>query len=437
MKIAFFTVKHISHIKPIIHLVSKLQQNNHNIYVFGTAENKHFFDNINITNYISYQFDIGKNSYEKIANNELQKSIEVLYQNRDFIESHKHYIYQDIISSHVVEQKSLDNISKCIKEINPDIIIRDSVDLYGLTIAQQQNIRIFSYITNNLYNWDYFKKNRLDWYIFFGLLDVKDKLPTNYFSNFKYYIYNLYKKFEEEYNAIAIRPYHNFNIHEELNIILSTNFLQPIDSLTSINYVILNPPLEKYRIENDIPASLKSFINQSTNKKIVYIATGSFINNEINFYKHIIKQMIKLQYRIIISAGNLSSTLNQYIFENSLQEHIYCDRFLPQNYVLLHSDLFISSGGFNSILEAIYYKVPIIIRPITCEQRMNGIIMERIGLGVTQYSTKKRTIIDEINIVTSQKVKNTMIKYNKKLLNHNNDNSFKYILDKINIGETL
>ena len=42
---------------------------------------------------------------------------------------------------------------------------------------------------------------------------------------------------------------------------------------------------------------------------------------------------------------------------------------IPQKFILSKTDVFITSGGHNSILEAIYYKVPMLITPISSEQR--------------------------------------------------------------------
>ena len=90
-------------------------------------------------------------------------------------------------------------------------------------------------------------------------------------------------------------------------------------------------------------------------------------------------------------------------------EKIYVDNFIPQKYVLSCADLFFTSGGFYSILESIYYEVPIIVRPISCEQRMNGIIIEKNKLGVTLYKKNKKSLRDEVlYLMNNEEIKRSL-----------------------------
>ena len=73
-----------------------------------------------------------------------------------------------------------------------------------------------------------------------------------------------------------------------------------------------------------------------------------------------------------MAVGKFSEPLNNYIRENKIN-NIYISSFIPQKFILSKTDVFITSGGHNSILEAIYYKVPMLITPISSEQRLNEI----------------------------------------------------------------
>lgn len=429
MKIVFFTVKHISHIKPLTEFIDKLISKNHVLYIYGTRENEKYFKDKNIK-YIPYIYDIGERIYEGLAQKEMQRSLNILQNTKDFKKSHYYYLYQDIIASHTIRKNYLYDIVNQIIRINPNIIIRDSVDLYGLCVSKELKIPTISYITNNLYNWDYFEKNEKDWHIFFGTLDIINKLPENYYSNFKSLITQLYKKFEIKYNAIPITPYHNFNIDDSINIIFSTDFLQPKDSLKNINSIILNPPLHKYQIEKNISDKLINFLSLH-HQKIIYLSTGSFINQELPFYFHIIKQIVSLNYSLIISGGKCTDTINHFISNNNIKNKVFCDEFLPQNYILNKANAFISSGGFNSILESIYHQTPMIIRPITCEQRMNGLCIENLNLGVSQYNIKKRNLDEEFNTIFKQNVKNKLQMYSQKLKSFNYNSTFQTILSSL------
>lgn len=65
MKIVIFTVKHISHVIPITEFINVLIKQNHELYIYGTQENKKYFNNKKIK-YIHYTCDARRNLYEKI-----------------------------------------------------------------------------------------------------------------------------------------------------------------------------------------------------------------------------------------------------------------------------------------------------------------------------------------------------------------------------------
>jgi MGT family glycosyltransferase len=56
--------------------------------------------------------------------------------------------------------------------------------------------------------------------------------------------------------------------------------------------------------------------------------------------------------------------------------------FVPQLDLLQKVDLFITHGGMNSVNEALYYGVPLIIVPRQIEQALNGRQVARHGAGV-------------------------------------------------------
>ena len=62
---------------------------------------------------------------------------------------------------------------------------------------------------------------------------------------------------------------------------------------------------------------------------------------------------------------------------------VYSAGWLPQQDILAADrvSLFISQLGMVSLQEAVYHKVPLLGLPFTLEQRLNGELVERAGLG--------------------------------------------------------
>ena len=111
------------------------------------------------------------------------------------------------------------------------------------------------------------------------------------------------------------------------------------------------------------------------------------MSREIDYYKEILTVINnKLdKFKIIISGGKATDKIQSLIDNMNLKNDVLVKKKIPQLYVLKHSYLFITSGGMNSIKEAIYYKIPMIIFPISSEQRLNGLIVEKLKIGISTY----------------------------------------------------
>ena len=115
--------------------------------------------------------------------------------------------------------------------------------------------------------------------------------------------------------------------------------------------------------------------------------------------------------------------LEKYLCDHNILNVLILDS-APQKYILSNSDLFITSGGQNSILESIYFKVPMLVTPLTSEQRLNGYIIERNNFGLT---TSKNMGIDKTigtmigELIESAKIRLSIYKASEDIKHHYNN----------------
>ena len=187
---------------------------------------------------------------------------------------------------------------------------------------------------------------------------------------------------------------HQFDPAEEFNLIFSTEKLQPDYFDKDGIYEIIYPLCTRFEIEKNIPKRLEKFIDDSNKygKKIVYIATGSMMSDNQNYYINFADFLIKNNLRVIISLSYNINIVKEKLIDKGLIDDVYIDTFIPQKYVLSKSALFLTSGGQNSILEAMFYKVPMLINPITSEQRMNAVWLEEINVARSSYNIRNKHI---------------------------------------------
>ena len=65
----------------------------------------------------------------------------------------------------------------------------------------------------------------------------------------------------------------------------------------------------------------------------------------------------------------------------NIPSNIWTYSYVPQLEVLQHTDLFITHGGMNSVNEAMYYGVPMLVMPVINDQPLNAAQVEKLKLG--------------------------------------------------------
>lgn len=120
-----------------------------------------------------------------------------------------------------------------------------------------------------------------------------------------------------------------------------------------------------------------SFMLQCTKHPIIYISLGTVVNKAKVFYKKCIKAFEHENVTVIMSIGNTVKMKSLGVIPNNF--HIY--HFVPQLEVLKKADIFITHGGLNSVTEALYYGVPMVVIPFITDQPVNAKQIENLKLG--------------------------------------------------------
>lgn len=385
-KALFFSSWPVSHLYPLKSLINFLKKRNIDIYILTCINNKNVIEKYLNVNFIEYPFNINCNYHQEYTDLKLELSKKYFNENR-YTESYIEYLKSDISIVLNKREKDYYQLKEIVKKVNPNFIFRDSVDIYGHDISLEFNLPCIGYITNNLYSDKYFNTNPEYLYkIFMAGINYESLLKEGFFSKFYDLEVRLYDEVSRELNVDVTTPFHQFDPKEYLNVIFSTDFLQPLSSLDIYRkYDIVYPAMEQLYTEKIINSNLEKFIELSKDKKIAYVSTGSFINKEFLYYKNIIEGLLKCNYNVVMSVRDAKKELLKYF--GNYMSRLYLDDYIEQKYVLSFANIFVTSGGFNSILEAIYYKVPMLVIPVSSEQRLNGLIIEEKKIGISCYTT--------------------------------------------------
>jgi len=143
---------------------------------------------------------------------------------------------------------------------------------------------------------------------------------------------------------------------------------------------------------------------------IIYVSMGTVLGKHKNIYQTCIRAFAKEDVSVIMSLG-------KHITKESLGNipaNFYVHESVPQLEVLEKASLFITHGGMNSVNEAIYFGVPMLVAPIGCDQPTIADRVEELVMG-------KRIKGDKITPDKIKQLAHTILreqKYKQNILKH-------------------
>lgn len=131
---------------------------------------------------------------------------------------------------------------------------------------------------------------------------------------------------------------------------------------------------------------------EKTDIPTVYVSLGTVINQRREFFKNCIEALGNRAYRVIMSVGEYTDISSF----GELPENIQVVSKVDQMAVLAVADIFITHCGMNSVNEALYFGVPMILVPQTPEQSGVAYRTREVGAGLPLENNEVQTIRDAV-----------------------------------------
>ena len=250
-----------------------------------------------------------------------------------------------------------------IKQWKPDCIVADSMALWGKLIAKKLNIPFVSSTTTFAFNKDSARVMRGSLKDLFKVLIQIGKAQKH--------IKRLQENGYDIKNVLEIIQ----NDNDTNTIVYTSPKFQPYSDTFSDKYVFVGPSI---RPTNDV--------FEKTREKLVYISMGTVNNDMTIFYKSCINALKDNDYQVVLSVGSQVDIkqLEEYVTklksENKAQFHVL--PYVDQIAVLEKADVFLTHCGMNSVSEALYFKVPLVMYPQTNEQKGVAFRVNELGAGM-------------------------------------------------------
>ena len=178
----------------------------------------------------------------------------------------------------------------------------------------------------------------------------------------------------------------------KLNLVYTLREYQPYeDEFEEEQYKFLGPSIYERKAE---PFDFVKGI-----KPVVYISLGTVLKGKTSFFQNCIEAFRDIDIDVIISVGKKFDSRKLKNIPNNI--HVY--NFVPQLQVLKIADVFVTHGGMNSISEALFCGVSMVVIPFVSDQPVNARCIEKLGVGkrLEYADVNKDTLKDYVLSVLS------------------------------------
>ena len=350
MKIAWFCIPAHGHTNPTLGLVKALTEAGHQIWYFSFEEFREKIENAGAT-FVScdgYDFEMEDKG------------------NADRVGKDKVYATELLVSSTL----ALDEMSsRMIGEIEPDVIVSDSVAFWGKLAAMKHRLPYVSSTTTfafNRYSSKYMKESAG------SIVRMLLAMPR---------INKQLKRLRDKGYPVKSLLDIVQNDNDTNTIVYTSKYFQPCADTFSDKYRFIGPSIRP--ITRPV---------EKTADKTVYISMGT-VNQNRQFYRNCINALAATGWQVIISMGTNTDRFAD------LPENIQVYESVDQMAVLSIADAFITHCGMNSASEGLYFGVPLVLFPQTPEQDAVARRTEELGAGVRLKSISEEDVLDALTKV--------------------------------------
>lgn len=290
-------------------------------------------------------------------------------------------------------------------KLAPDAVLHDSYAYWGKRLAAALSLPAAALIPNYLIPRQAFQANPAEFanVVFDMGTDQAKKLPKQ--------IDMIEKLLKKKHSLHQVNLFDFMLNREALNVVFSIREIQMYASALDQSFYYVGASLVPSGWRDQM---FTKFLSEG--RPIVYVAMGTVINNDTDFYQMCLEVAKQLKaYYFVLSVGKEVP-----VEAMDKPENVYMDNGLPQCDILSHASVFITHAGHNSVNEALYHGVPMILHPLGNEQYVISQAMERLKLGVYHRGetvTKESLIRDITEVMENPSYRENLASYKKRYRN--------------------
>lgn len=252
-----------------------------------------------------------------------------------------------------------------VRKEQPDCIVYDAMHLWARTVAEALRIPAVlscpSFVANEVFN--PLKDH-------FNLLGKKIAPPMAIPPQALEKIQGIIRLVRQKYNLSDFDMSDFYSHSEKLNIIYMPRAFHPSAELFDEKYMFIGPPL--FQETQDLPGRRES------KERTLYISLGTVYNDRPEFFNQCFEAFGHEPWKVVLARGKQSTAQGL----APAPENFQMETYVEQAKIFPQTDVFITHGGMSSVMEGLYYGVPMVVIPQQAEQMMTARRIAELGLGV-------------------------------------------------------
>lgn len=249
-----------------------------------------------------------------------------------------------------------------LRRARPDLIVHDSSCMWGAVAARELGVPAASSFTTFAFNRHVPSPTRGSWELL-AMARRQHRSVQGYLRA----RWELRRRFD----ARGLPPLDLLNIRQPLNLVYTSRTFQPAAEHFDGSYRFVGPSIGARPVD-------PTFDAERLRDPVLYASLGTVFNADPELLRTFATALAPLGGTVVVSTGQTDPDAL-----GPLPANVLPLRFVPQPEVLARAALFITHGGMNSVNEAMYAGVPMLVVPQGADQPMIARRVVELGAGLS------------------------------------------------------
>jgi MGT family glycosyltransferase len=249
-----------------------------------------------------------------------------------------------------------------LRGVRPDLVVHDSACVWGAVAARELQVPAAASFTTFAYNRHVPSPTRGSWALLASAMtrpgSVRDYLRSRW-------------ELRRRFNTRGLPLLDLGNIRQPLNLVYTSPAFQPGVEDCDASYRFVGPSIGSRPVDPSFPAG-------TLRDPVLYASLGTVFPADPRLLRSFATALAPLGGTVVVSTGQTDP-----VALDPLPANVLVRRYVPQPEVLDRAALLVTHGGMNSVNEAMYAGVPMLVVPQGADQPMVAHRVVELGAGLS------------------------------------------------------